>query len=252
MRDEGDGDDFVKRRKSKMSVTDQIDHGGSPNPSHRPVSASPTIAADAEELARRAANHTVAQRHVGDTPIKQLAWLVGLVNTPEERLRAELQIDLSTLFYEIIRFSDGPHGSWDLHTDPEDSFDPPEALLRCIAAIKKGLESIADIGKGGWKIPGPRKIQFDKPRNTPARGAAIPGRLDTFYEAELPEALLSRAAEVVAAEGGRLARCDAVECRRLFLRRKRGLFCNNRCALKERQRLWRERHANRTEEPSNA
>jgi hypothetical protein len=48
--------------------------------------------------------------------------------------------------------------------------------------------------------------------------------------------------ELVKAHGHRITRCDAEECRKLFVKRKRGLFCEAKCSLRERQRTFRERH----------
>jgi hypothetical protein len=67
------------------------------------------------------------------------------------------------------------------------------------------------------------------------------GMVELHRSNDGPTEFLMRARELVKLEGSRLARCDAAECRRLFVRRKRGLFCDKKCAQRERVRLWRER-----------
>jgi hypothetical protein len=192
-----------------------------------------------EERARRAANYAAAQRHVGGDNLKQLSWLVDLVNAPPDQLRENLLDSCSVRFYEIFLFSNGPRGGWDIEArlEPE-----PKKLVGALAAIRAFLESIVDTGAGRLQT-GPRNNFACTPFDAPTRNSVvIPGRLDYTYETEeLHEALLARAFDVVVAEGNRLARCDAVKCGRLFLRRKRAIFCSGRCALKERQRSWRER-----------
>jgi hypothetical protein len=197
-----------------------------------------------------------ARQRIGETAISQLGWLTWLANQSDDDLRAYLSgVPMYSLFPEIVCFTSGTGGDW--HPAAAASFRAPttstESLIEAFRLVRHGLEQLADHGRTDWPDLAPRTRYFEKrPEGVTAGGAAIQGRLTVQYEDDdIAAAFASRAADVVAAEGGRLARCDALECRRLLVRRKRGLFCNNRCALKERQRVWRQRHSKETEGKAN-
>jgi hypothetical protein len=56
---------------------------------------------------------------------------------------------------------------------------------------------------------------------------------------DLPAHFVMEIAEVIEREGNRIAKCISESCGRLFVRRKRGLYCSLRCSRRERQRQYR-------------
>ncbi len=59
---------------------------------------------------------------------------------------------------------------------------------------------------------------------------------------------VGRAAELVLAEGARLAECARPDCGTLFIRRKRGVYCSKRCASYTKTMNYRRRHPDKVNE----
>jgi hypothetical protein len=55
-----------------------------------------------------------------------------------------------------------------------------------------------------------------------------------FYAGELSAVLTMAARDLLAHEAGRIARCAAPDCSRLFVRQKRGAYCSKRCSQRAR------------------
>jgi hypothetical protein len=180
-----------------------------------------------------------AKRRLGSSPIRQFQWLVRLSQLSEKDLVRELSGSKSSLPLELALFT-----AYDpaLFAHRGDRDAARAGLLKSLAEIKRGLDSLAD--GGGWILSYPSGITSELGKTDQQRTIGTFGPLDETYQSkDGPTAFLLRAKDLVKLEGARLARCDAKECRRLFIRRKRGIFCGKKCGLRERVRAYRERHA---------
>jgi hypothetical protein len=181
-----------------------------------------------------------AERRLGSSPIRQLQWLLRLSQLSEKDLVRELSDSKSSLPLELALFTVHDPALF-AHRGDRDA--ARAGLLKALAKIKHGLDSLADAS--GWILSYPSGITSELGKTDQQRMIGTFGRpLDETYRSkDGPTAFLLRAKDLVKLEGSRLARCDAKECRRLFVRRKRGLFCGKKCGLRERVRAYRERHA---------
>jgi hypothetical protein len=158
--------------------------------------------------------------------------LLTLTQIPsEENLRAKLSED-AFFRRDILTFSEH---------DPAlvKNFDH-DRIVDAWEQLKHGFQQLADVG--AW-IPGPLLATFTLSKSNKSRLFGKAERLDVALEGENPAAaILIRAIRVVEDEGARLARCDAAECQKIFIKRKRGMFCSTKCMEREKKRVWRERH----------
>jgi hypothetical protein len=183
--------------------------------------------------------HAQAEKRLGVSAIGRLQWLVHLSQKSEETVIHELSNRKSSLPLEVAifaRYSPAVVAHFDGQNPGLSSF------TNVLAQVKRGLDSLVDTG--GWILDYPGKLTSQLGKTIEQRTNSTFGPLEELYQSnDGPTEFLMRAKELVRLEGARLARCDAAECRRLFVRRKRGLFCDKKCAQRERVRLWRERHA---------
>jgi len=231
-------DEYVARQRQRH--TDEL----SARPQGAGTAPSPTPPPTPEEEHQFALDRVrtrAAQRRLGNSPLEQLQWLVRLSQLADQDLVQQLSNPDSSLSMQIALFVKyAPAVVADLNKgDPDRSGFVKEAMPE----LRDGLDSLAD--SDGWSLTYRATSELGRTTEQRIRGAF--GPLEESYRCDDgPTAFLLAAKELVKLEGARLARCDARECRRLFVRRKRGLFCDKKCAQRERVRLWRTRHAQGT------
>lgn len=177
-----------------------------------------------------------AMRRVGLEPADRLRWLVDLAQRDDrqgigERVR-------QTLALEIYAFVLLMRGS--IRQQPA---LPAQEIAALTGKLRAGLDAL--LNGREWNLPADRGLVRQLRRLTQSRSEAHEHGFDTkvfsSYDGPLAAMVLWAAADLVASEGHRLARCARGGCERPIFVRERPdqAYCSKRCSLLERTRRYR-------------
>lgn len=160
----------------------------------------------------------------------RLAWLLEFARRPiGEDVRER---ELGELQGQILAFcvrQAGPH-----FTSERVRRLAPAMIVQLQREAQVGINSFLSSPHVGWALP---RVTQRLVRD-PITGV---GHFELIGE---PEELFPQfAADLVAAEGARIAHCERPGCNKLFVRRKRGAYCSRRCSQYVRTKRYRESHA---------
>ena len=176
-----------------------------------------------------------ARERVGDHPPEQLNWLVSQVQRDPEELRKALRPEYSDFRMELAWFG---HASNPWETGDEDE------ILEAFAELRGTFRNLRPDWQAELTFPTKGKITRNFTVMPATRRMRWAGAIESFYSSDrFPTAFLLAAADVIQEEGLRVRECARPECRRPFVKRKRGIFCSTSCSQKVRDKRFRERHS---------
>ncbi len=167
-----------------------------------------------------------ARGRVGGTTIAQLRWLVDFAQ--DARSEAEVGRQLATLRAEISALAIG-----------RGSMVGPDSAAEVISLrddVRRLLTRWSD--EGTVELRSSELGDFSRYilRSSKGSGSA------SYYQGRAKAAVLLRCADLIEAEGSRVARCQRIACGRLFVRVKRGAYCSRRCSQRVRSERFRTTH----------
>ena len=188
---------------------------------------------DSDRLLFAERTHRAAER-VGKTWIQELQWLVDFAQRPSERLAHELCDAESTVVYEVAWFSremgigyEKSYRSW---------------IVNAAESLEGELRSLLEHGHALFQAT---EVTFVLNRRTDEgwKRSGRAAKLEAFYRAKDPVTrFLLSSYRILELEGVRLRECAAPDCRRIFVRQKRAIFCGKKCSQREQTKRFRERH----------
>jgi hypothetical protein len=163
-----------------------------------------------------------AAARVGRKPLQRLLWLLELIQRPRKELAAELGDAFCELAFEIAYFAGA--------SDPR--IFSPDVLVPALDLLEASCRTLATTPTAPWtlRMPPVRDLVISRDDDAPE---------PSFDSSDPTVSLLLRADAVIGAERRRVHQCASADCRRLFVKRKRGAFCSRRCTLRESMRNWR-------------
>jgi predicted RNA-binding Zn ribbon-like protein len=180
-------------------------------------------------------------RSVGRTPVARLGWLLRFA-----------QAELPTTAKALQRV-DEELGGFLLLSGAQfftSSARDPESLRKLREELREKLHLVVNQTPGGFGVGTGWLVPYDGLGRIVHKGS-ITGYmgLDRFatgdQDAQEPtrqQVFMVLAAELVGSpEGKRIQVCAREGCERLFVRRKRGLYCSLKCGSNEQSRKYRER-----------
>jgi hypothetical protein len=189
----------------------------------------------ARELARQQ-----AQQRVGDTPEARVRRLIEIGSRYRYTGRLT-SAEICAFRYELEVFSEARCSDDDVH--------------RWLPRIYNDIHLLTE-GKAGshrlvthYNFWVPREGQ--RPgimpyRRKMAKGLIVPEEANTLHTSRtLKDRMAHRICEALAAVGTRLRRCQRKECGRLFVRRKRQIYCTPSCGSVMRIQRYRNKQRNR-------
>jgi hypothetical protein len=121
---------------------------------------------------------------------------------------------------------------------------PVDEVLEAIARVREVLHNLRPNWHSQITFPTNGAITRNFVVVPKQRRARWSGAIESHYSSDhFPTAFLLAAADVIQEEGLRVRECARPECRRLFVKRKRGIFCSTSCSQKVRDQRFRERHS---------
>jgi hypothetical protein len=175
-----------------------------------------------------------ASGHVGKTWIEELRWLVDLAQRSPQQLTRELLDPESLLVYEVGWFS----------REVSIAFAASDQawIVEAAGYLEVQLRSLLERNHAVFQVA---EVTFVLNRRTDDgwKGAGRASRLEASHRAKnsMTRFVLS-AYRIIELEGVRLRECAAPECRRIFVRQKRAIFCGKKCSQREQTKRFRERH----------
>jgi hypothetical protein len=162
------------------------------------------------------------------TELGRLAWLLEFA---QRRLGPTLTRDeVTDLQDQILAFclcQAGPH-----FNSPDTAILIAPALLNLQTQIRHGIHCFLGDPPQEWRLREITRSLIRDPKS--GAGRLMPrGKPDLLFE--------HFAAELVAAEGARIAKCQRPQCGQLFVCRKRGAYCSKRCSQYVRTKRYREK-----------
>ncbi|MFL6725141.1 MAG: hypothetical protein ACJ8FS_01350 [Sphingomicrobium sp.] len=158
-------------------------------------------------------------RLVGATNQSRLRWLVKFAGTDnfETMSRSAFHRWQRALaaFAELSARS---------YQNPENLLSPA-AAQRLALSVREGIK--AYLGGSSWDLP-PMSIGR----------SLVPGAKRPLYHGVWSDAFLLSAMDIVQAEGPLLRVCRGARCATLLVKRKRRIFCSEKCASRERMRRF--------------
>jgi hypothetical protein len=149
---------------------------------------------------------------VGSSDVARLAWLLDLLNRPSETLATWSDKEFENLESEVALFCE-PLGSIAGGKSGRLTVD---SLVELSSAVLVLVEALLDDSSGELQIPTVTLSMI------PNSGCRYMGTPDALFRLT--------AAKLIEAEGHRIRRCARQGCGRLFVHRKRGLYCSRRCS----------------------
>lgn len=183
---------------------------------------------------RYAARVVEAAARVGKTWIEELQWLVDFAQRPLEQLTDELSDPESLLVYEVGWFSR-------VVSVPFTQMDRTW-IVDAAGSLERELRSLLERGHAIFQAV---EVTFVLNRRTDEswKRAGRASRLEAFHRAKNPVTrFLLGAYRLLELEGVRLRECAAPDCRRIFVRQKRAIFCSKKCSQRQQTKRFRERH----------
>jgi hypothetical protein len=171
-----------------------------------------------------------AAQRLGQTWIDELRWLLGFVQRERQEVVEEIAKPDSALVFDAIWFSRDA----DLVGLQDQNW-----ILQAFDALKSEIATFVEQGNAVIELDKVTFVLF----NRRAAGREKGREVELYYRSKDPATRLILAANrLLELEGKRIAKCDAPNCGRLYVREKRARFCSKRCSQKEQSRRWRERH----------
>jgi hypothetical protein len=170
---------------------------------------------------------SAAAKRIGPKPVQRLRWLVELVQLPRESLAT----DDRWLEVQAFVMADRAFISRNI----EDY--RPTKLVPVLDQLGKRMRHLVKE-KTTWQLDfpaNPSAFSIIRKFGSGKENQAFFGSLDAAM------AFLFKADETVGAEGRRIQECALPECGRLFVKRKRGIFCRVQCLNRDNLRRWREK-----------
>jgi hypothetical protein len=178
--------------------------------------------------------HTARER-VGDHPPQQLNWLVSVLQRDPGDLRTALESGDSDFRLEL---------AWFGHASDPWSTGPAEEILEALAQLRVTLSNFRPDWSARIAFPTEGQITRHFDIVPKARRVRWAGTIESYFSSDhFPTALLLAAADVIQEEGLRVRQCARAECGRLFVKRKRGIYCSNECSQKVRDERFRKSHS---------
>ena len=166
-----------------------------------------------------------ARAKVGSTSLTRLAWLLALLNRQPEQLALSPEKDRADLVAEVVAFSEpvgSVAGGASAHLTAEQLADLARIIRERLLAMLHGATFELEIPPLLFvSAPGERAIYIGHP--------------DAIFRVGV--------ARLVEAERQRITLCSRPGCGRLFMRRKRGLYCSRRCSQIEQLKRYVNRHS---------
>jgi hypothetical protein len=169
-----------------------------------------------------------ALARVGDNDLSRLAWLLELLNRAPEIFAVMAESDRAELEAEVVAFCEpvgtviGGQASQLTATVAQD----------LVQAIRGQILGMLEGSTFELEIPVTTVLSF-------------PGSRSRYMGS--PEAILRLAViRLIEAEGQRITVCARPGCGRLFVRRKRALYCRKQCSQLEQFARYIARHAPKT------
>lgn len=179
--------------------------------------------------------YDAARERVGDHPPQQLDWLVLQLQRDPLELSEALQALDSDLRFELAWFGHAP--------DPWTT-GSAEEILKALAILRETLRNLRPQWSTAIAFPTEGQITRHFTIVPRARRIRWAGTIESYFSSDhFPTALLLAAADVIQEEGLRVRQCARAECGRLFVKRKRGIYCSNECSQKVRDERFRKNHS---------
>jgi CGNR zinc finger len=181
-----------------------------------------------------AANVVKAAERVGKTWIEELQWLADFAQKTPDQLTHELSDPESLLVYEVGWFSRMVSIAF---TKMDRAW-----IVDAAGSLERELRSLLERGHAIFHAT---EVTFVLNRRTDEswKRSGRASKLEAFHRAENPVTrFLLSAYRLLELEGVRLRLCAVPDCRRIFVRKKRGIFCSKKCSRREQTRRYRERH----------
>jgi len=178
-------------------------------------------------LADHAARTYALQVLIGKETVKmrdqldRLDWLLNFSQRPTAEIFALAGGPLDMVRGEMMAFAGHYSPGWMSDASIAEMTPDEIADLRTITA--QGIKDYLDPNGRGWTTPPlpPVPINIQRSAN---------GRTHVVYSLNLKTAFISTVAALIGAEGERVQHCPRPGCGRLFVKRKRGLYCSPKCA----------------------
>jgi hypothetical protein len=179
-----------------------------------------------------------ASKRIGEKPVDRLRWALDRFQQPPDELRAALELGLrGTLFYELMLFV-GSNPSCSTEASRQEII---KALASVIAAAR-GL--VAGLP---WQLQVAAPLTQIISKEYAADSWKV--HFERSYECDdFATKLLLRIGDLIMQPelAPLLSECARNDCDRLFIKRKRGLFCSRECIQKARLQhvhQWRSRQS---------
>jgi hypothetical protein len=158
----------------------------------------------------------------------RLAWLLEFVQRPlGPTLTKDEVTDLQDQILAFCLCQAGPH----FNSQDVAKLVAPE-LLKLQAQIRQGIGRFLGDPPQEWRLREVKRILIRDSKS--GAGRLMPwGMPDLLFE--------HFAAELIAAEGARIEKCQRPQCGQLFVCRKRGAYCSKRCSQYVRTKRYREK-----------
>jgi predicted RNA-binding Zn ribbon-like protein len=166
-----------------------------------------------------------ARARVGGDDVARLAWLLDLLNRTPESFAAMAEPDRAQLEAEIAAFCE-PVGSLTGGQQSQLSVDEAQELVRDLR------ERVVAMMQGST-------FELEIPQIT----LMIISGAGARYIGAPPALFRLAVARLIEAEGQRIRVCARPGCGRLFVRRKRALYCQRQCSQLEQFARYVARHA---------
>jgi hypothetical protein len=166
-----------------------------------------------------------ARARVGSNDLARLAWLIELLNRASETFAVMAESDRAELEADVVAFCE-PVGTV---TGGQPSQLTATVALGLVQAIRGQILGMLDGSTFELQIPTTTALSF-------------PGSRSRYMGP--PEAIFRLAViRLIEAEGRRITVCARPGCGRLFVRRKRALYCRRQCSQLEQFARYLARHA---------
>jgi hypothetical protein len=162
---------------------------------------------------------------VGASNLSRLGWLLDLLNRPTESISQSSSAEVHNLEHQAAVFCD-PVGSF---ASGRSSILTASQIAELVQELRDVISAILLGATHDFQIPSVTLALIPK---SPIRYLGS------------PEAIFRLAvAKLIESDGYRIRRCARPGCGRLFVRRKRALYCGNRCSQLEQFARYVRRHS---------
>jgi hypothetical protein len=164
---------------------------------------------------------------IGKEPVKmrdqldRLDWLLEFSQRPTAEIFALADGPLNMVRGEMMAFAGQYAPGW--MTGASIAEMTPDAIADLRTLTAQGLKDFLSPDGTGWTTPPLPPVPMNIQRSAN-------GRTHVVYSLNLKAAFISTVAALLGAEGWRVQHCPRPGCGRLFVKRKRGLYCSPKCA----------------------